>query len=666
MDLLRLSLVAVVGCGGAPEPGRATAIASVSASVSAAAAAPPSRSYIRGPRAHAVVDEDGPFSSNASVSPDGLLIALQPSRSNALVFYDIDRRRIVGRAEGGAAAPANEAPLWLDDDHVLVAGYSSEAVYDARRGVLLGQVRGGAHGAIATNSGLATLARDSSSDSADLVLFSDPTRKLARVRVEGSIRAAYDFGNGAFAYRDWRGLYAFEPDGKARWQRAGELEDLIVDRQAATARLVTKQQVLTVSLRDGKELTSETRKPAAKAAALDGTRVILRDHALFERGQSGSAAVALLSFQPGPTRRLIEPAGGASFAARCENGAISTLGSVKSLPRAFARSGSDADSATQLLLSKGGSHRVTWTPNGVTLTEIASNKARVLAAGNPLKQVELHPNGESLVTAAHVQGVGFGWHPDPDASVRIFDLASGALTKKLAGESFRFSDDGTRLLVLGSDEAGLYDAASYKKLRSWPGVDSEVSLDHSGRFVLVKTHERPPGGMGPHETKERFVEELQSRRRVIKLNGPDGHFAFDEKGSRFAFAAEKESSVEGAHEITIYDLASGKVSSTLRQGEPLNRLAFLGGDKILAVWTNTGSLVLHRQSDGRRVTLFAVAEAEACRLFAVDEEAHFQGEPGARLAFRYGDDLRTSEVVAAGAEAARADDRLLEKLFAGL
>jgi hypothetical protein len=49
----------------------------------------------------------------------------------------------------------------------------------------------------------------------------------------------------------------------------------------------------------------------------------------------------------------------------------------------------------------------------------------------------------------------------------------------------------------------------------------------------------------------------------------------------------------------------------------------------------------------------------------VDGDGHFQGEPRAGLSFRYGDDLRTSELRPASAESARAAPQLLQKFFAG-
>lgn len=383
-------------------------------------------------------------------------------------------------------------------------------------------------------------------------------------------------------------------------------------------------------------------------------------HAIFGEDAvyaiDGEELTKLASKGFGSTPARIVAVGATGFAARCDGGAIATLGAGVVAPAELTQSDRPSEITTA-----DGAHRVTWDEE-LTITRVKDGSKTELDLA-PIASVTRHPDGKTAVVASHVRYIGNAWIGDPNAKVSFVDIASGQVKKSLRGDECTVTRDGKRLIVDSHDDVVLYDADSYRELRRWPGQGNQVTLDPTNRFALV--FKRTKSGLGPLETTQSFVEDLATRKKVVDLDRAEGSFAFDPAGNTLAFTPGNGYPSYGESIVVrVYDLVRGGPPKIIQTEEAIERIQYLA-DGVLAIFLKD-RVVLHRTRDGRELSVHAVPEGRACRLFATDDAGHFTGDPGGRLGLRFGDDLRRSEIVWEGAafEALR-DDRLIADFFAG-
>ena len=385
----------------------------------------------------------------------------------------------------------------------------------------------------------------------------------------------------------------------------------------------------------------------------DLPHVIVGDDAVYALSASKVTRLASKGFGLTPARILA--VGETGFAARCEGGATATLGFRVAVPTELTSAEPQGE-----LTSADGSHRVTWDEK-LAITRVKDGSTIVLDLA-PIASVTAHPDGQTAIVASHVGYVGNAWIADPDAKVSFVDIATGKVKKALRGDECTVTRDGERLIVNSHDDVVLYDAATYRELRRWPGHGNAVALDPTNRFAVV--FERAKIGLGPLETTRSFVEDLRTRKKVIDLDRAEGSFAFDPVGSAFAFTPGNGYPNYGdTTTVHVHDLVRGGPRRVIRTDEAIKRVQYLA-DGVLTLFFRD-RVVLHRVRDGQELSLRAIPEGERCRLFATDAAGHFTGDPGERLGLRFGDDLRTSEIVWRGPELeARRDDGLLADFLA--
>lgn len=371
--------------------------------------------------------------------------------------------------------------------------------------------------------------------------------------------------------------------------------------------------------------------------------------------RSGEPIAVVSDAAPAALAR-IGHAGGASFRATCPNGSVAMLGDAPSPSSAY-------EDDPRELASADGRHAIAWREKTITITDRATNSSHAIDLGAPVVQVALHPAGSSVFVAGITRSlrIGMGFHLDDTATVRELDLATGAAHHEATADAFSLSSDGKRVLLTGQLEASLRDVKTWRVLRTWKGLSNDALLDPTGRFVFVRTYDKPPSGLGPLETTATFVEDTLTKKRVISLANADGLGAFSPNGSRFAFLPRGFDEAD-RRAIQIHETEHGALERSLGVDETPSDLAFVS-EGVLGTWTGEG-VTLQRIGEPSRVRLFGRAQGEGCKLFALSDAGTFQGEPGDALEYRFSEDPPGREAVTSGPDFERQRDvKLLGRLL---
>ncbi|MFO0551933.1 MAG: WD40 repeat domain-containing protein [Polyangiaceae bacterium] len=459
-----------------------------------------------------------------------------------------------------------------------------------------------------------------------------------------------------------------------RWVADGHTEVVLAD-DAAGDRLSASPSGRTVSWTVGDKTFVFDERTGARRHTSGALTVLFdeRDHprlglgadTLYRVIESKAAAdlvtTPLFSLQSSGRRTVAFTEAPLGFAGTCENDQVAVLDPNDSAATAPTPVAPAPSTAELDVASPDGRYRARTVedPSGSVWPVVifGNREAITVDAGGPVQRLEFHPNGRYLLTAAHLLMSGNGYHVDEHATVRVFDVQTGALKKKFAAESFSFT--GKRLVLGSAEDVKLLDRDTFKVLRTWKNRYTNVSVSPDDRYAVVSTYAIPEIGMGPVEWASTRLEDLSTGKSVLDL--PESVFTFSSSGA--LFAASAQDLYRGSPFVSLYDLQSSKVRAVdnVRVAGGVVTFEFVSGDAVLAISTEERS-VFHRLRDAGELFVEPVSVGAGCRLIAYDERGRYQGAGAGALAIRWGSNLRTSALEPAGA----ADSSLVTDFFGGL
>lgn len=161
-----------------------------------------------------------------ALSPDGLIVAVLTVSESAVLFYDVDRRMVVGRAPAPGGMVGDKTFRWLSDDRLLLrSAYGTTGLYDGRRGLLLGEPRAlvGAVEAAHRVLGAELVEGPEGASTARILDLAAPAEPVATVPSTGRSVMLFTLGRGRVALADDSAMVALDERGAALWRVAGSV-----------------------------------------------------------------------------------------------------------------------------------------------------------------------------------------------------------------------------------------------------------------------------------------------------------------------------------------------------------------------------------------------------------------------------------------------------------